>query len=202
MNPQAQSLLSELDATLTKVPRSRHQAMLRQLTDLFVAGSPTYSQEHLSVFEAVFRRLTEGIEPRALVELSGRLAPFDSAPADIITRLCSDDDIAVAGPVLEKSNVLSDGVLVGVATTKGQGHLLAIAGRSRINDAVTDVLVTRGNPEVKNKVTANAGALFSETGFARLVSEARKDKKFAALVAKREDIPPELRPFLDMVLAG
>lgn len=202
MNPQAQSLLSELDSALSNVPRARHLAMLRQLTDLFVAGSPSYSQQQLAVFEAVFQRLTAGVEPRALRELSGRLAGFDSAPSDVITRLSSDDDIAVAGPVLEKSNVLNDGVLVGIAKTKSQGHLLAIAGRTRINDAVTDVLVERGNPQVKSKVTANLGALFSETGFARLVSEARQNKEFAALVAKRTDVPAELKPFLDMVLAG
>ena len=114
MHPQAQSLLSELDDRLSKVPSSR-QLMLRQLTDLFVAGSPTYQPEHVSVFDAVFRRLTDGVEPRARIELSGRLANFDSPPADIIIRLSIDDDGAVAGPVLEKSNVLSDGMLVCMA---------------------------------------------------------------------------------------
>ena len=79
MHPQAQSLLSELDSTLTEAPPSRHQAILRQLTDLFVAGSPSYSQEQLAVFEAVFHRLTQGVEPRALVELSGRLGSNASA---------------------------------------------------------------------------------------------------------------------------
>lgn len=202
MHPQTQSLLSELDTTLTKAPSERHLVMLRQLTDLFVAGAPTYSPEQISVFEAVFKRLTEGMAPRALVEFSGRLAGFDSAPTDIINRLSSADDIAVAGPVLEKSNLLTDGTLVGVAKSKGVGHLLAIAGRTRINDVVTDVLVERGNAEVKSKVTANPGALFSETGFARLVADARADKKFAALVAKRNDIPAELQPFLNMVLGG
>ena len=96
--------------------------------------------------------------------------------------------------------MLGDGVLVGIAMTKSQGHLLAIAGRARINDVVTDVLVERGNPDVKHKVAANAGALFSETGFARLVSEARMDKEFAMLLAERDDILPELRPFLDQAL--
>ena len=202
MNPQAQSLLSELDGTLAKAPPSRHALMLRQLTRLFVTGAPTYSAEQLEVFEAVFQCLTEGAEPRALIELSGHLADIDGAPADLIVRLSNADEIAVAGPVLEKSSVLGDGVLVGIAMTKSQGHLLAIAGRTRINDAVTDVLVERGNPQVKSKVTANLGALFSETGFARLVSEARQNKEFAALVAKRTDVPAELKPFLDMVLAG
>jgi len=201
MNPHTQTLLAELDTTLTKTAGARHLLMLRQLTDLFVAGAPSYSPEQVAVFDAVFNRLTQDIEPRALVELSGRLAGFDSAPIDIINRLSSLDDIAVAGPVLEKSNLLSDAALVGVAKSKGLGHLLAIAGRARINEPVTDVLVERGNAEVKNKIIVNPSALLSEGGFARLISDARADKKFAALVAQRQDIPPELKPFLDMALA-
>jgi uncharacterized protein (DUF2336 family) len=201
MNPQTQTLLSELDTTLTKASGSRHLLMLRQLTDLFVAGAPSYSPEQVAVFEAVFKRLTQDMESRALVEFSGRLAGFDSAPADIINRLSSADDIAVAAPVLEKSNLLTDAALVGIAKNKGLGHLLAIASRARINEPVTDVLVERGNAEVKHKVVVNPGALLSEGGFARLISDARADKKFAALVAQRQDIPPELKPFLDMALA-
>jgi len=201
MNPQTETLLCELDTTLSKTSGARHLLMLRQLTDLFVAGAPSYSPEQVSVFEAVFNRLTQDMEWRALVEFSARLAAFDSAPADIINRLSSADDIAVAGPVLEKSSLLSDAALVGIAKSKGLGHLLAIAGRARINEPVTDVLVERGNAEVKHKVTINAGALLSEAGFARLISDARADKKFAALVAQRQDIPSELKPFLDMALA-
>jgi hypothetical protein len=61
---------------------------------------------------------------------------------------------------------------------------------------VTDVLVDWGNSHVKVKVVGNAGALFSEYGFARLVTDARTDEKLAVLVWKRPDIPPELQPFL------
>jgi hypothetical protein len=67
---------------------------------------------------------------------------------------------------------------------------------------VTDVLVQRGDPAVKSKVAGNEGALFTETGFARLVTEARQDKELAVLVAAREDIPEELKPFLKMALAA
>jgi uncharacterized protein (DUF2336 family) len=201
MIPQAQSLLDDLDATLARASNARRSQMLRQMTDLLLAGAASYPQEMVSVFDTVMRRLSEKVEPKALAELSGRLASLDSAPADLVVQLSQSDDIAVSGPVLEKSNVLGDGALVGVAKTKSQGHLLAIAGRTRINDVVTDVLVDRGNPAVRCKVTANAGALFSERGFARLVTEARNDKNLAALVVKRNDLPPELQPFLKMAVA-
>lgn len=42
MNPQTQVLLTDLDTTLTKASSSRHLVMLRQLTDLFVAGALSY----------------------------------------------------------------------------------------------------------------------------------------------------------------
>jgi uncharacterized protein (DUF2336 family) len=200
MTSHAQLLLSDLDMTLPRVSNPRRLVMLRQMTDLFLANAASYSEEQVAIFDAVIKRLTQDVGPKALIELSGRLASMDGGPADTIIRLSHDDDIAVSGPVLEKSNVLKDGELVGIARTKGQGHLLAIAGRTQITGVVTDVLVDRGSLAVKRKVTANVGALFTENSFARLISDARNDKSLAALVAKREDIPSELQPFLDMMM--
>jgi uncharacterized protein (DUF2336 family) len=200
MTSHAQLLLSDLDTTLPRVSNPRRLVMLRQMTDLFLANAASYSEEQVAIFDAVIKRLTQDVGPKALIELSGRLASMNGGPADTIIRLSHDDDIAVSGPVLEKSNVLKDGELVGIAKTKGQGHLLAIAGRTQITGVVTDVLVDRGSLAVKRKVTANVGALFTENSFARLISDARNDKSLAALVAKREDIPSELQPFLDMMM--
>jgi len=200
MQAHAESLLSELDVTLAKSSGSQQLIMLRKLTDLFLAGAPNYSTAQIAIFEVILNRLTQDIDPRALVELSGRLANLDNAPPELISRLSSSDDIKVSGPVLEKSTLLDDHTLVGVAKTKSQNHLMAIAGRIKVNEPVTDVLVDRGSPAVRCKVIANAGALFSEEGFARLVTEAGKDKTLAGLIAERPDVPAELQPFLDMLL--
>jgi hypothetical protein len=59
-------------------------------------------------------------------------------------------------------------------------------------------VVDRGDPAVRCKVTVNIGAKISENGFARLVAEARKDTRLAALVNQRADIPAELLPFIKM----
>jgi uncharacterized protein (DUF2336 family) len=201
MSELAAALLTELDATLARVTPSRRLAMLRQMTDLYLSAAGLYTEEQTAVFDTLIKRLTQGVETRALVELSSRLAAMDSAPADTVVRLSSDDNPAVAAPVLEKSTVLTDGDLVGVAKTKSQGHLLAIAGRKHIADVVTDVLVERGNPAVKRKVTANGGAALSENSFARLISDARGDKDLAGMVKQRTDVPDELKPFLDVTLA-
>ena len=162
------------------------------------AGSCT--EEQVAIFDAVIARLSRDIGRIGQAELAGRLATMAGAPADTIGQLSHSDDIAVAGPVLEKSTVLTDTDLAGIARMKSQRHLLAIAGRARIADTVTDVLVDRGDSKVKHKIIDNEGARFSESGFARLVSDASRDKQLAAKVARRPDVPEELQPFLQVVL--
>ncbi len=196
-----QLLLTELDASLRNASRTRHLEMLRQMTDLFIANKAKYSAEQVAIFDAVIKRLAQNIGPRAQSELAARLATLDDAPIDTIGQLSSSDDITVSGPILEKSKVLKDSDLVGLAKTKSQGHLLAIASRTQITDSVTDVLVDRGDNAVKRKVISNEGAAISEYGYARLISAASKDKRLAEIVAKREDIPAELQSFLEAALA-
>jgi uncharacterized protein (DUF2336 family) len=202
MTEQAEALLDELDHTLKRVGGPRRLVMLRQMTDLFLAGASTYSEEVAALFDVIIKRLSEGVDSKELIELSHRLADADTVASDTVVRLSNSDDVAVAGPVLEKSPALSDVDLVRIAKTKGQGHLLAIAARQRVNDVVSDVLIDRGNKNVLRKVTGNNGAKISEDSFARLITEAKADKTLAELVKTRPDIPEELRPFVSVMLPG
>ena len=81
-----------------------------------------------------------------LAEFSERLAPVNNAPADVVRRLASDDDVAVAAPILRQSRRLSDTDLIEIAQTKTQGHLLAIAGRAQVATPVTDALMQQIKP--------------------------------------------------------
>ena len=188
----AHQLFAELEATLTNGEGSQRFTILRKITDLFLAGADTYSDDHVAVFEELMSRLIQRIERQALVELSGKLASVDRAPVSVIGRLSYDDDIDVAGPILERSNVLTDDDLVEIARTKSQAHLSAIAGRPSINEPITDVLIDRGNAEVAHKVTANAGARFSRAGMNKAVTRAERDAALALAVADRIDLPPDL----------
>ena len=87
-------------------------------------------------------------------------------------RLAKDDDIAVAGPVLAQSPRLAEADLVDIARTKSQAHLLAISGRAGIGEAVTDVLVRRGDREVVRSVADNQPAQLSEERLLRRWSSA------------------------------
>ncbi|AXK80121.1 DUF2336 domain-containing protein [Pseudolabrys taiwanensis] len=202
MTGEAEVLLSELNGVLRTVSRTRHIEMLRQVANLFLSNAPIYTAEQREVFDVVIKRLAQNVSSRDLIDLSGRLAAMDAAPADTVAQLSASDDIAVSGPILEKSNVLTDNDLIGIAKTKSQNHLMAIANRRHINAIVTDVLVDRGDSAVKQKVLTNEGAEISEFGFACLVSAASKDRKLAEIVAKRDDVPAELQSFLSVALAS
>jgi uncharacterized protein (DUF2336 family) len=106
--------------------------------------------------------------------------------------LARDEDIEVAGPVISQSPRLRESELVEIASTKGQAHLAAIAGRADLGEAVTDVLVRRGSPEVVMTVADNQSAKFSEGGFSALVKRAEGDEDLAQRVGSRPDIPAHL----------
>ena len=87
--------------------------------------------------------------------------------------------------------------LVANACTKSQPHLLAISKRKSIEEAVTDVLVTRGNREVVNSVANNNGARFSDFGFLHMIQRAEGDSILAEQLGLRKDIPRHLFPAVD-----
>lgn len=197
--------MTELDTALSRVSDTQHTSILRRITDLFLNDSQRFSDEHVAVFDDVIYRLIEQTEHSALIELSAKLAPVDNAPVNVVVRLSNEDDIAISGPVLEQSEVLTEQALAEIAKRKGQEHLAAIAGRQRIGESLTDILVDRGNSEVACKVTGNQGARFSEPGFVKLIKRAKNDKTLAAAVAV-VDVPSNVIVCLayddDIAIAG
>jgi uncharacterized protein (DUF2336 family) len=200
MMSESRLLIAELDSTLQRTSSSQHLSMLRGVTDLFVNGADAFADEHVAVFDDVISRLIEKADRQALAELTNRLVSVGNPPANVIDRLARHDDIAIAGPILQKCNV-KDLTLVEVAGSKSEKHLAAIASRPEISEAVTDVLVGRCTVETARKVTENKNAILSEVGFVKLINRAKNDKALAAAIESRSDLPPELQPFLKLTLA-
>ena len=141
------------------------------------------------MFDDVFVRLVATLELTARSTLSRRLAREPRAPLAISHILASDDEIDVAGPMLEHSARLDNSLLVATIRGKSQRHLLAISRRKTLDEAVTDVLVERGNNVVVLSTVANPAASFSDGGYAALVRRSEGQDEIAASVALRHDIP-------------
>ena len=186
------SYIAELDELIERGSPGKRATTLERMTAFFLDGASRFNDDHVRLFDLVFSRLIGKIETSARTELSRRLAPVGKAPIETVRRLAHDDDIAVAGPLLERADRLSDADLVDIAESKGQAHLLAICARARIAQPVTDVLLRRGDREVVHSVAENRGARLSDEGFCTLVERAKTDGVLAEKVLLRSDIPPRL----------
>jgi len=192
------SLIPELEDVIQHGSQEKRATMLQRIANLFVDGAPHFNDDHIGLFDDVLCRLVIEIETKARAEMSRTLAPITNAPSGLMRKLAHDEDISVAGPVLAESSRLEDIDLVELAKTRGQAHLAAIAGRSGIGEAVTDVLVRRGDTEVVRSIADNRSAKLSEGGFSALVRRAEGDGDLAEKVGQRQDIPPHL--FRDLLV--
>ena len=186
------SIIRELENAINSKSHDMRVETLRRVTDLFLCDAGRFDEDQIKVFDDVLCHLVRRMEAKALAELSSRLAPVDNAPIEVIRELARNDQIIVASPVLTQSARLTTDDLVEIAKTKSQEHLLAISGRARLTERVTDQILSRGNREVVHKLAKNSGARFSETGFNSLVKSAETDEDLAAKVGVRVDLPKRL----------
>jgi len=183
------SLIDELEEALAAGSNAQRITMLSRITDLFVEGASRYSDGQIGLFDEVMVKLIAAIEAKARAKLSHRLAPLHNAPLGVIRQLAFDDDIEVARPVLTISERLDEADLVANASNKSQEHLAAIAERKSLSEAITEVLVARGDRQVVHSVAKNAGARFSDAGFRMLVKRSSGDDALAMRVGARRDVP-------------
>jgi len=184
---EVSSFLRDLDEAISRGTAESRMRALWHTTDLMIAGR--YSDDEIWTFGEVIGRLADEIEVATRARLARRLASFDNAPVNIIHKLAFDDEIDVAGPILQESGRLEAYALVANVCTKSQTHMLAISKRKSIDETVTDVLVTRGNQEVVNSVAINNGARLSDFGFLHMIQRADGDSILAERLGLRKDIP-------------
>ena len=176
----SRSLIDELIGTVATGSAKERLRIVQRIADLFVAGARGYSAEQIGLFDDVLQQLAADIELQARARLAHQMANLDNAPPKLIRKLAFDDEIEVAGTVLVHSQQLTDADLVENAKTKSQQHLLAIANRLKLSEAVTDVLVDRGDNKVVRTVARNRGARFSLVGYDKMIVRA-KDLKSTRL---------------------
>ena len=188
MNIQT-NLIDDLESVLASKDIGRRAEILKRVTDLFVLGSGKFSEGQVDLFDDVMGKLLEHIEQAARAQFGSRLARLPDAPPNVIRVLASDPAIEVAGSVLQHCERIEQDTLVECANTQSQDHLLAISGRKVLAEAVTDVLVDRGNQAVVSSTARNGGAQFSDFGISTLVKKACDDGDLALCVWSRPDIP-------------
>jgi uncharacterized protein (DUF2336 family) len=186
---QACALLQELTRTLQAGGAEERMRILRRVTDTFMLGARTYSDEQIVLFDDVFQELTAELEKSVRVHLSQKMAGLERAPRRLVRSLAFDPEIEVAAPVLIRSRELTEEDLIENARRMSQAHLLAIAQRMELSEPVTDVLIERGEARVLQRLARNRRARFSLPGCEHLVTRARRDRTLTIVLARREDLP-------------
>jgi len=184
-------LVPELAHALEIMSADRQAEAARRIAELFLAGASQFNHQHVELFDRMLAPLIDALPADALAWLAQRLAPLHNAPPGIMRRLAGDSSIAVAGPVLTRSRLLTDADLAAIASTASQGHLFAISGRPGLSAVVTDVLVDCGDRDVVRNLAMNGSATLSAGGLAMLLGRAVNDGVLAEKLARRPDVPPQ-----------
>ncbi len=186
------AIIRELSAKIDDISADQRGFLLRHLTDLFLVNEGQLSADEVELIDDIFVRLMETIEESARALLGIRLAPIAGAPPKILRLLACDDAIEVASAILTQSEAVNDDTLIACSKTKSQEHLLAISQRRVLSEALTEVLVERGDQQVLLSTTKNSGARFSEAGFDTLIKRAQGNDELAGCVGSRRDLPRAL----------
>jgi len=184
-----ESVVRAVEQAIASGTPERRSRPLRRITDLFVEQAPQLKDDHVSAYDEVISRLARKVDSTDRIELSRRLADIGNAPVGVVKDLAQDADIAVAGPILERSTRLTDDDLIAITEKKTQGHLLAVSRRRSLSERVADALVKRGDQRVVHSVAQNQGAKLSEWTLASLVQKTLGDNALRKAMLQRLDLP-------------
>jgi uncharacterized protein (DUF2336 family) len=181
-------LIPGLDEIVKHGEPARRAEAARRIAELFFQDAATLQPRHVELFDGLLIDLVPFTETIARAELAERLSLLANAPRTLVGQLARENEILVAGPILRRSPVIEEQVLLEIARLKGQSHLLAMSERPKLSPDLTDVIVRRGDRDVVRRAAGNAGAMFSERGYSELMKRARQDGVLTLAVGQRADL--------------
>jgi uncharacterized protein (DUF2336 family) len=184
----ATSLIPGLDEIVRRGEPARRAEAGRRIAELFFQDAAILKPQHVELFDGLLIDLVPFAETIARAELAERMSLLSNAPRTLVGQLARENEILVAGPILRRSPVIEEQVLLEIARLKGQGHLLAMSERPRLSPDLTDVIVRRGDRDVVRRAAGNAGAAFSEKGYSELIKRAGQDGVLTLTVGRRADL--------------
>lgn len=184
------SRLPDLIALAEEDSSEKRRTLLRELTEHFFGGATRTPAED-ALYDVVLVKLADDMEAAVRAELSARFANAPDAPHSLVRRL-ANDEAAVASAVLAASPVLTDEDLLGVVRKHGQHHLRAVSARSSVSEAISDVIVERGDDETLGTLLRNDGARLSRQASEAAVERAKANPALHEATVSRASLPADL----------
>ena len=167
------------------------QKLLREVTDMFMESPDDLNEREIAYFGEIMGGMVHKVETMVRQHLSETLSSVGNAPHDLILSL-ANDEVEVALPILQNSEVLKDEDLVKIVENHSQEHLNAIAQRPTVGEKVTDVLVKKGDDTVIGTLADNNGVQFSRGGMETIVERAKGNEDLNVSLVQRKDFPADL----------
>lgn len=181
--------------TLLSLARDKSNAgrerLVNTISDLFMVEDNGLTDRERALMTDILNQLVQDVETAVRRHLSERLSILPNAPRELILTL-ANDEIAVARPVLLKSEILHDIDLIEVIQHRTMEHHLAIAMRKNVSEAVSDALVETGNTDVIKTLLENAEAKIAQGTKEYLVEQSRKVNTYREPLIQRKDLSPAL----------
>jgi uncharacterized protein (DUF2336 family) len=184
------SRLPDLIALAGETSSEKRRLLLRELTDHFLGGVD-HSAAETELYGSVLETLSDEMETAVRAELAARFAEEPNAPVNLIRRL-AEDEIDVAGPVLRASTLLTDADLIGVVSRQGQDHMRAVSGRIEVSEAVSEIIVERGDDHTLGVLLRNDGALLSRAASETAIERAKVNPSLHVVTVERKSLPADL----------
>jgi uncharacterized protein (DUF2336 family) len=137
-----------------------------------------------SLAEAVLELFARDAEKEVRQALAEATAGSPRLPHEIALRLARDD-VEVARPILTHSPVLTDEDLAEIVRTRSLQYALAVAGRERLSEWLSNVLADTDQVEVVVAVTGNAGAEISVDTLRRIAEDYWDDRAIQDRLTRR-----------------
>ncbi len=186
-NPE---LIRLLGLAKTKSSGSR-SLLVENITDLFLSEEGRLSEHERALMSDILGKLIVQVESDIKRELGTNLLAKGIDLPDIV-KLLAEDEIEIARPLLEKSDLLHDQDLIEIVRMRTDEHRLSIAMRETVSEQVSDALVEYGSEDVIETLLNNHDATINKRAMEYLVAESRRVDRFQEPLIMRSDLTPDL----------
>jgi uncharacterized protein (DUF2336 family) len=189
--PAPKSSIAKLADMAADASGDERRVLLRQIADSFRPENAALNgigrADLDKIMSAIIGELTVSIRTELSRYIAASPLPFNAT-----ARHLALDEIAVARPVLECSNALTDEDLIEVIARKSQAHLAAVTKRARVSESVCEALVEYGEDDVVASLLDNAGAKIAYRTYEKVAARAETSVLLQGPFIKRSTVPLDL----------
>lgn len=178
--------VTDVQALLTNpIPEQRSRIVSQLAVDI---DSGRLSRTEWNMALEIMRAMAADAEMIVRRSVATSLKNSEHLPRDIAIKL-ANDDVAVALPVLEFSQVLTDDDFIAILADGNGAKQVAIARRPEVSENLATAIVETGNAAAVSTLVSNDGAALTEPLLAKTLDRYGRFETVKAAMVQREELP-------------